>query len=261
MATNSNIEWTDHTLNLWWGCSKVHEGCKHCYAESLANRFGTEWGEGVKRKGIKGAFKELEKMQRKAAKANERHRVFVGSMMDIFEDNKELQEPIVIGLRQCVTTGQLRDQFFENICAGRYPNLTFLLLTKRPENIRKYGPNYGNFKNADDISNLWFGTSISSSKTAKYAEVLKDQTHGLPRFLSIEPQVGEIKPNDLDLSGIDWVIQGGESAKGKHRPFEIEWAYTMRDHCKVNNIPYFFKQIDKVQEIPEDLQIREFPEF
>lgn len=85
MALNSNIEWTHHTANLWWGCANVHEGCDNCYAERLANRYGVKWGNEAARKEIKGTWGNLLGMQAKAAAAKETHRVFVGSMMDIFE--------------------------------------------------------------------------------------------------------------------------------------------------------------------------------
>lgn len=182
-------------------------------------------------------------------------------MMDIFEDSKELQEPIIVGPRECNTTGELRNMFLSMVISGRFPNLIFLLLTKRPENIIKCLSNWVEPCDIYTLENIWFGTSISSNKTIKYADILREQTMAHTTFISIEPQVGPIDINELGSCGIGWVIQGGESAKGKHRPFEIEWAYTMRDFCKANDIPYFFKQIDKVQEIPEDLQIREFPEF
>ena len=94
MAENSKIEWTDHTVNLWWGCSKVHTGCKNCYAESLSHRFGDDiWGEDKGRKAIKSAFKDLNKYQKQAKKENKLVKVFIGSMMDIFEESKELIKP------------------------------------------------------------------------------------------------------------------------------------------------------------------------
>jgi protein gp37 len=75
-------------------------------------------------------------------------------------------------------------------------------------------------------------------------------------FLSVEPQLGEIK--NIDLNGIGWVIQGGESGHGK-RPFDLLWADRLKLECITQNVPYFFKQIDKVQEIPEEYLIRELP--
>lgn len=255
MANNTKIEWCDHTVNLWWGCSKVHAGCKNCYAERLSARFNSGknnvWGEKAKRKRIKSSIKNLLNYQKKAAKKNTFTKVFVGSMMDIFEDSKSILNS------QHQTTQDIRHQLFNGINSGIYPNIIFLFLTKRPENIKHFIKPYSNIVNG--MSNIWFGTSVSNAATCKYADKLSElENQNL--FLSIEPQIQLITPNDLDLSNIDWVIQGGESG-AKKRPFSIEWAYIMRDYCKAKNVPYFFKQIDKVQEIPSDLMIREFPTF
>src|SRR4051794_8401478 len=86
MAEYSLIEWTKHTANLWWGCTKVHEGCDNCYAEAIAKRYGNGvWGNNSPRKQIKSFFSDLLNYQRAAKKVNSLDRVFVGSMMDIFE--------------------------------------------------------------------------------------------------------------------------------------------------------------------------------
>ena len=252
MAQNSNIEWTDHTDNLWWGCSKVHTGCKNCYAENLSNRFGKDiWGETKGRQRIKSAFTDLAKYQRQSEKKNTLSKVFIGSMMDIFEDDKPLVNPIP-GYN---TISDLRLRLFSEIAHDKYPNLLFLFLTKRPENIDKYLPSEIKY-----LDNLWFGTSISNKETVKYGYHLQKQDVK-NRFLSIEPQVERIRHLDMIglLDSIDWVIQGGESGPNK-RPFNIEWAYEMKHTCHIHDTPYFFKQIDKVQPVPEDLLNREFPE-
>ncbi len=249
MAQNSKIEWTDHTVNLWWGCSKVHTGCKNCYAESLSHRYGNDiWGEDKGRKRIKSAFKDLDKYQHQAEKDNGKLRIFCGSMMDIFEELKLLLNPI----SNYHTNHSLRDELFKRIVIDhKYKNLIFLFLTKRPEKIM--GSTYPFLP-----KNMWFGTSISDYKTSQiYVEELVSCGHE-KLFLSIEPQIGII--DNIDLTGIDWVIQGGESGHNK-RPFKIKWAERMRDICKEQNVPYFFKQIDKVQPIPEHLLIRKLPNF
>jgi len=251
MAENSKIEWTDHTVNLWWGCSKVHTGCKNCYAERLSNRYGNDiWGEKVSRKRIKSAFNDLAKYQSKAEKANTLVKVFIGSMMDVFEDSKDVLNPKI----RSENTGRLRTHLFANIEAGYYPNLIFLFLTKRPDNIIDYILNKWI---ETPPKNVWFGTSVSNQETVKSAESLRLVSNS-NLFLSIEPQIGVI--DNIDLTGIDWVIQGGESGN-KKRPFDINWAYRMKEICKEQNIPFFFKQIDKIQKIPNDLTKREFPNF
>lgn len=81
---NTGIEWCDATINLWWGCTKVHEGCDNCYAETLSNRWGNDvWGNDKPRKEISSAFEQLIKLQKQAEQTNSIKRVFVGSMMDM----------------------------------------------------------------------------------------------------------------------------------------------------------------------------------
>lgn len=252
MAENSNIEWCDHTVNLFWGCTKVTTGCKNCYAEKLSNRFDDGiWGEKAPRKRIKSAFKDLDKYQKKAEAEKKLVKVFCGSMMDVFEDNKPLLNP-VDGFED---TDSLRDELFERISLGMYSNLIFLFLTKRPSNIEKilppswivYPP-----------QNVWLGTSVSNQETADiYVDELRNyKLNNL--FLSIEPQVGEI--STINLKDIQWVIQGGESGSNK-RPFDIKWAEIMKKICADQHVPYFFKQIDKIQPVPEHLNIKEYPVF
>lgn len=252
MAQNSNIEWTRHTGNLWWGCTKVHEGCDNCYAEAFAHRYNNDiWGNDRPRKAGKSVWSDFLKWQALAADARETHRVFVGSMMDIFEKPMPLID--WQGNQLPGNTGGLRDRFFREIVPN-CPNLTFLLLTKRPSNINKMIP--AEWKD-NPPENVMFGTSPVNPETFKTLAGQLQKVNGR-RFLSIEPQLTLIVPNREDLAGIDWVIQGGESGPRKRR-FDTDWARAMRDACRAFGVPYFFKQIDKVQEIPEDLQIRQFP--
>lgn len=252
MAQNSKIEWTHHTANLWHGCTKVHEGCDNCYAETLAKRWGNDvWGNDKPRKIINSVFNELDKFQRIAKEANEMQRVFVGSMMDIFEKPMPLIDSKGIEVVN-LNTGEIRDTFFKRISENRYPNLMFLLLTKRPSNINKYIPE--SWKQMPP-ENVMFGTSPVNQQTFDTLTRHLLEVNGL-RFLSVEPQLDKIELNDL--KGIDWIIQGGESGHHK-RPFNLEWARKMKSECSILNIPYFFKQIDKIQEIPTDLQVRMFP--
>lgn len=278
MAQNSKIEWTTHTINLWSGCTKVHEGCTNCYAETLSKRWGNDvWGNDKPRLEVKSAWDNLVKFQKLAAKAGEMHRVFVGSMMDIFEKPM----PLINSKGGAITgnTGLLRFKFFRLIEAGNFPNLMFLLLTKRPSNINKYIPE--SWK-TNPPENVMFGTSPVNQDTANKLIPQLLRVKG-KKFLSVEPQLDFINLTQLVreedhyaytdncLTGfkahgaggwfdekIDWVIQGGES--GHHRrPFNLDWAYSMKAQCEAAGIPYFFKQIDKVQPIPEDLLVRQSP--
>ena len=273
MGLNSSIEWCDHTINTIWGCVKVNEGCDFCYAETFSKRFDggkSLWGNDAYRKEIKSSFSDLDKIQRNALKNNEKQRVFIGSMMDIFE--KPMPVINSKGEVQDYNTDKIRQKLFDNISNNMYPNLIFLFLTKRPSNINKYIPK--SWKE-NPPKNIMFGLSVVNQETAdnlipKFLEV-----KGI-KFISLEPQLGEVdllkRPLGKDtnsafkkefyryLDCISLVIQGGESGHNK-RPFNLDWAYSMKKQCEIARVPYFFKQIDKVQPIPEDLQVREFPNF
>lgn len=257
MAQNSKIEWTTHTNNLWWGCVPVHEGCDNCYAAALSNRWGNDlWGNNKPRKEIKKAFNDFQKYQQLAKQKGEVHRVFVGSMMDVFEKPMPLVNNEGLPLLDWsdgsnITTDYLLQKFFDEVVPFT-PNLLHLLLTKRETNINKRIPE--SWK-VTPPANVIFGASVVNQKTFdRVTENLK-AVKG-KKFLSMEPQIGSIKLGKL--SGIDWIIQGGESGPHK-RPFNIDWARSVRDECAQLGIPYFFKQIDKIQNIPDDLMIRQFP--
>jgi len=250
---NSKIEWCDHTANLWWGCTEVHEGCDRCYARTFSHRYDggkSLWGKDAPRRMIKGVWNALDSFQRKANQSNDVYSVFVGSMMDIFEKPMSLLNPI----DRYKSTDDLRRELFERISADAYPNLLFLLLTKRPSNINKYIPKVWI---AEPRPNVMFGTSVVNQKTFDTLVPHLNKVNGC-KFLSVEPQLAPINIDHKLVAGIDWIIQGGESGHHK-RIFDTQWARSMRDQCESLGIPYFFKQIDKIQEIPKDLMIRELP--
>lgn len=257
MAQDSKIEWTTHTQNLWWGCTKVHAGCDHCYAETLSKRWGKDvWGNDNPRRYISSWFKDLTKYQKLAKASGTVARVFVGSMMDIFEKPM----PLVLndGTPYDATTGHVRANFLQAIADGLFPNLMFLLLTKRPSNINKYIPETWK---TNPPKNVMFGTSPCDQETANtlIPKLLKVNGN---LFLSVEPLLNEIEIKMEWLVGygnkINWVIVGGESGHGK-RPFDADWARKIRFECNRYGVAFFMKQMDKVQSIPEDLMIREFP--
>lgn len=270
MGKDSKIEWTMHTTNLWWGCNEVHEGCDNCYARVWSNRYNDRlWGYDVPRKETKTWAKDLIKYNRLAAEAGEIHRVFIGSMMDIFEKPMPLINHKLEKLDY--NTGDIRKKLFEEIVPVT-PNLMYLFLTKRPSNINKYIPE--SWK-TNPPKNVMFGTSVVNQKTADKLIPQLLEVKGY-RFLSLEPQLGEIdllkRPDSKDpnsilkkefyryIDAVSWVIQGGESGH-KRRPFNLDWAYSMKKQCEIGETPYFFKQVDKVIPIPKDLMIREFPEY
>lgn len=267
MAENSGISWTTHTANLWFGCTKVHAGCDNCYAEKQSKRFGDDlWGNDKPRRAIKSFFTDLARFQRLAKEAGEIHKVFVGSMMDIFEKPMPFIDSKGIEVKD-MTTDDLRKAFFTSISMGEYPNLMFLLLTKRPSNINKYIP--ASWK-VNPPANVMFGTSPVNQETADKLIPQLLQVNGA-KFLSVEPMLGKINMNPLWLIGapahkgqVDWIIVGGESGHGR-RHFDLAWARLLRDQCQSFKVPFFFKQIDKVIEkesgIPIDLQVQDFPNF
>lgn len=269
MAENSKIEWTHHTVNPWWGCTEVHEGCDNCYARVLSNRLGKDlWGTDKPRMMTKNWLNDLRKYQNKAAAAGEMHRVFIGSMMDIFEkpmpvvdhkghevvDHSNEEDGVLI-------TSRIRNYLFSMISEGEFPNLLFLFLTKRPSNINKYIPEAWK---ENPPANVMFGTSAVNQETADKLIPQLLEVNG-KKFISAEPMLGLITMDPYWLIGsfrykgqIDWVICGGESGHGR-RPFGVEWAYDLYEQCKAAKTPFFMKQVDKVIPVPDDLLIREFP--
>lgn len=258
MAENSKIEWTDHTVNLWWGCTKVHEGCDNCYAETTSARYGNDvWGNDKPRKKVNSSFGDLAKFNKQAAKLGEIQSVFIGSMMDIFE--KPMDMIGNGGLELNVQTEEKRWVLFREIGLGSYPNLRFLFLTKRPSNINKMIPESWLTKAPD---NVWFGASVVNQGTfdTLVPQLLKVNHENL--FLSMEPQLAPIDIMPImsrdNTTSIKWIIQGGESGPGR-RPFNTNWAVSMRLQCELMEIAYFFKQIDKVIPVPDHLKVLQYP--
>ncbi|RYZ25303.1 MAG: DUF5131 family protein, partial [Chitinophagaceae bacterium] len=204
MAKNSKIEWTDHTANLWHGCAKVHIGCEHCYAEDLTVSWGEEiWGNDKPRKAIKSVWTDLAEYQRLAKQNGRIDRVFVGSMQDIFEKPMPLID--WKGRPLPYTTDALRRKLFQKIHWRMYPNLLFLLLTKRPPNINKLIPQ--EWKTKPPV-NVMLGCSVSDQATADQLIPQLFTVNGR-RFLSVEPQLGPVDLTAyLHTGRIHWVIQG-----------------------------------------------------
>lgn len=257
MAENSKIEWCDHTGNLWWGCVEINEGCDNCYAAKLAKRWGKElWGNDLPRERKKIAFTQFDKFEREAIKAGRKMTVFVGSMMDIFEKSMPLSNPT----DEWKTTGDMREELFRRISQGRYPNLIFLLLTKRPSNVLKMVPEA--WRGAAP-ENVWIGITLPNRKNtplvSTWTNVIR---HYFPVFWSVEPLLENLNYEWLALMGKerlpDWIICGGESGT-KKRPFEVQWAQGLLRFSRSMNIPFFMKQIDKIRPIPGAVLVREFP--
>lgn len=251
MGKETGISWCDHTANFWWGCQKVSEGCKNCYAETLAvERYKKPiWGPAktTARERKKAVWTDIVKWDQQAGKDKVRRRVFVSSMSDFLEDHPQLVE--------------WREEAM--YIMERLENLDVLLLTKRPENSFLLG----DWDLFGLPPHIWFGTSIEDNNKKKRMidalEVMADI-----HFFSVEPMLGYINmnfPNRPNPNRDVWVICGGESGPNC-RPFNWDWARDLRDQCKRANVAFFMKQggghpnpRHNLEDIPEDLQIREFP--
>lgn len=210
MGWETEIAWCDATLNLWIGCSKISEGCKHCYAERIAKRMGYRWNVD------RVPCRWREKLRAWEKKAHSKMLVFVGSMMDWADDDAPQEE---------------RQEFFRLARGCR--NLVFLMLTKRANNIGKYLPaDWG-----QGYQNIWLGVTCESTQYAWRIEALR-KIPAVCRFVSYEPAIG---PLDADLTGIHWLIYGGESGPG-YRQDKIEWAIMAHEIAKDYGVRFFFKQ-------------------
>ncbi len=217
MGQDSKIEWTHHTFNPWWGCAKVSPGCANCYAEAFARRVGNDvWGESAPRRFFGDAhWHEPVKWDAAAAAAGLRKRVFCASMADVFEDRADLVES--------------RARLFRLV--SRTPNLDWLLLTKRPQNIRRLSPDGW-------TDNVWLGTTAENQSAWDERLPLLAACSARVKFVSVEPMLG---PIDMGRHWPDWVICGGESG-GRARPVSPDLVRSLRDQCVARQVDFFFKQ-------------------
>lgn len=222
MSDHSKIEWTDATWNPLRGCTKISPGCKHCYAETFAERF-----RGVAGHPYEQGF-DLRLVPEKLAEPfywSGPRTVFVNSMSDLFQPD--------------VPEDYIEDVVRVMVEANWH---TYQVLTKRSERLPQLLA--GRLKFAADCRHIWWGVSV------------EDKKHGLPRiahlrdapaainFLSIEPLLEDL--GDFDISGIDWAIVGGESGPGA-RPMDAKWVKSILRICRAAKVPFFFKQWGGVQ--------------
>ena len=212
MASSSSIEWTEATWNPVTGCTKISPGCRHCYAERLSYRL-----QAMGKEHYKNGFRLT--LHEDALAVPLRWRsprlVFVNSMSDLFHEGVPVS--FIQRVFQVMTD-----------C----PRHTFQILTKRPEIAAEH---------ASQLSwpkNVWLGTSIENATAIVRIRHLRSIPAAI-RFLSVEPLLEPIPR--LPLTGIDWVIVGGESGPGC-RPMEPQWVRDIRDRCVAHGVPFFFKQ-------------------
>lgn len=272
MAEVSAIEWTDATVNFWWGCRKVGPGCDHCYAETLAKRFGIHDYEksGIRRK-IAGAVKLIRRLQRGAdkfeAKHGRRRRVFIQSMSDFFDNE--------------IDPAWRAEAWAEIVAADR---LDIQLVTKRVSNVKKmiYAAAGHMIESGGGQPARWpshvglIATVVNQDEANRDVPRLLDAKRALSIpwvGLSIEPMLGPIDltlvsvrpPDGIDYSedyaidalqgrlrtvldgpscphpSLDWVIVGGESGRDA-RPISPLWVRDLRDACHAAGVPFLFKQ-------------------
>lgn len=217
MSEHSSIEWTDATWNPVRGCTKITPGCAHCYAETFAERF-----RGVRGHPYEQGF-DLRLVPEKLSEPIQWRRsrmIFVNSMSDLF--HQDVPDDYIVAVTKVMQLARWH---------------TFQVLTKRSERLRDLLATKLAFAAQD--SHIWWGVSVENRK------------HGLPRighlqgapatvrFLSIEPLLEEL--GTFDLTGIAWVIVGGESGPGA-RPMQPAWARSVRALCRRAQVPFFFKQ-------------------
>lgn len=250
MSRDTGISWAHHTHNLWWGCAEVSPACDHCYARTLATRYGFDvWGVDKGRRFFKGPhYDEPIGWNAAAARAGERRRVFVNSMSDIAERHPD------------AAVAALMDAARHDYCTRIIPQtpwLDHLFLSKRPTNYASIVP--AEWMRDGWPANVWPGTTAENQD---WLEVRIDALLRLParvHWVSYEPALGPLwlwgslagaerdrclsllNPSGPKLPGIGWLIAGGESGAG-FRDAELDWYRSARDQCLAAGVPFFFKQ-------------------
>lgn len=223
MAQKSQIEWTEATWNPVAGCSILSPGCTNCYAMRMAARLDAmgqqKYASTTRLSGGRPKWTGRINIDRKALEAPRSWRsgrmIFVNSMSDLFHD--QVPMPFIQDVFSVMRTT---------------PQHTYQLLTKRSERLAEISPLI------DWPSNVWMGVSVES---VDYVSRISDlqRTRALTKFLSLEPLLGPL--GQIDLTGIDWAIAGGESGPGA-RPMDISWVRSIRDQCSTQGVAFHFKQ-------------------
>ena len=208
----SKIEWTEATWNPTIGCTKISEGCAHCYAEVMAKRLQAMRNQDYK-DGFK--FKILPKRLNEPLRIKKPTKFFVNSMSDLFHEKIPYE---------------YLNAIFDVISST--PQHIYQILTKREKIMLNY------FSKRTIPQNVWLGVTVESAKYKYRIDYLK-KIDAYIRFVSFEPLIGQI--GNLDLSEIHWCIVGGESGP-KARLIKKEWVFEIFKQCKSQDISFFFKQ-------------------
>ena len=212
MATNSHIEWTDATWNPVTGCTKISPGCKFCYAERMARRLKA-MGQNNYRNGFQLTLQP--QMLELPLRWRQPKRIFVNSMSDLFHD--DVPEQFIFDVFDVMRRASWHQ---------------FQVLTKRSKRLASMG------SKLPWAPNIWMGVSVENADYLFRVDHLR-KSRALVKFLSIEPLMGPVP--GLDLTGIDWVIAGGESGPGA-REMRDDWVRQIRECCRRAAVPFFFKQ-------------------
>jgi protein gp37 len=256
MAEKTEIAWCDSTHNEWVGCQKVSAGCDNCFAEALMDTryHRVEWGQrkmlgvapsvGTRSLTSLANRRKPHSWQRRAAAFRAEHgrrqRVFCSSLSDIFDN--QVPDEWRVGL-------------WETIRAT--PDLDWLLLTKRPENIEKMLP-VSWHDDFDLWQHVWLGTTCEDQAAYdKRWPILRDIPARV-RFISYEPAIGPLDIRAGHDVFPEWLICGGESGP-KARDMPEDWADAVRFDCGVVGTAFFMKQMSRLAPIPHRLMVREFP--
>ena len=212
MASVSSIEWTDSTWNPVTGCTKISPGCKHCYAERMANRL-----VGMNQPRYRNGFEVTLQpdLVRLPLRWRQPRTIFVNSMSDLF--HKEIPESFIA-------------EVFQTMLEAHWH--TFQILTKRAERLAELS------SRLPWPINVWMGVSVESPRYVDRIELLRTVPAAV-RFQSVEPLLAPVP--SLPLLGIDWIIVGGESGPGA-RPMSPDWVREIRDRCVGEEVAFFFKQ-------------------
>jgi protein gp37 len=222
MSDHSKIEWTEATWNPVRGCTKISPGCKHCYAETFAERFrgvpGHPYEKGFDLRLVPEKLNEPLLWSRPKV-------VFVNSMSDLF--HVDVPEEYIAQVAKVMKAASWH---------------TFQVLTKRADRLRRLLD--GKLRFAAELPNVWWGVSVENREYGVSRIEHLQKIDCAVRFLSIEPLLEDI--GQIDLTGIDWVIVGGESGPGA-RKMESKWVESVLKQCRRSDVPFFFKQWGGVQ--------------
>jgi protein gp37 len=241
MARTTAIEWADSTWSPWWGCTEISDGCKRCYARDGTG--GSAWGNKPRVRTSPKYWREPLYWNADAPRFLREHghrqRVFGGHICDVFDNHVD---------------PQWRIEMFKLICET--PNLDWLLLTKRPQNILKMLPADWN----NGYPNLWLGISAEDEKNYRLRWPILAAIPAVIRFVSYEPALDPLGSIDIGVGVVpNWIICGGESGDGA-RMMDAQWACDVRDQCRRLGVAFFMKQMTGRAPIPPDLMVREWPQ-